>query len=78
MPMMTSQILKYVGTKTQKSKYLDNKTLFFLQMKKFIYYISRATLCEGNLQVNFIAYGSKQTFLLGFDATFLETSADCL
>ena len=35
MPMMTSEILKYVNfTKTQKSRYLDKKTLFFLQIKK--------------------------------------------
>ena len=32
--MMASQILKSVDfTKTQKSRYLENKTLFFLQMK---------------------------------------------
>ena len=32
--MMTSQILKSVDfTKTQKSRYLDNETLFFLQIK---------------------------------------------
>ena len=35
MPMGTSQILKSVDfTKTQKSKYLDNETLFFIQIKK--------------------------------------------
>ena len=33
--MMTSQILKPVDfIKTQKSRYLENKTLFFLQIKK--------------------------------------------
>ena len=33
--MMTSQILKSAGvTKAQKSRYLENKTLFFLQIKK--------------------------------------------
>ena len=32
--MMTSQILKSAGfTKTQKSRYLENETLFFLQIK---------------------------------------------
>ena len=36
-PMMTSQILNYVDfTKTQKSVYLENKTLIFLQIKKLI------------------------------------------
>ena len=45
MPMMTSQISKFVDfTKTQKSRYLKNETLFFLQTKKFINYTSRATL----------------------------------
>ena len=43
--MMTSQILKYVDfTKTQKSKYLRNETLFFLQIKKIFNYTSRATI----------------------------------
>ena len=40
--MMTSQILKSAGlTKTQKSRYLKNETLFFLQIKKFINYTSK-------------------------------------
>ena len=35
MPMVTSQILKSVDfTKTQKSRYIENETLFFLQVKK--------------------------------------------
>ena len=43
--MMMSQILESVDfTKTQKSKNLENETLFFLQIKKFINYTSRATL----------------------------------
>ena len=34
MPMMTSQIFDSADfAKTQKSKYLENKTLFFLQIK---------------------------------------------
>ena len=41
--MMTSQILKSASfTKTQKSRYLENETLFFLQIKKYINYTSRA------------------------------------
>ena len=45
--MMTSQILKFVDfTKTQKSKHLENKALFFLQIKKIINCASRATLWE--------------------------------
>ena len=34
---MTSQILTFAGfTKTQKSRYLENETLFFLKIKKLI------------------------------------------
>ena len=45
MLMMMSQILKSVDfTKTQKSQYLENETLLFRQIKKFINYTSRATL----------------------------------
>ena len=43
--MMMSQILKFMDfTKTQKSRYLEDETLFFLQIKQFINYTSRATL----------------------------------
>ena len=43
--MIMSQILKFMGfTKAQKSQYLENKTLFFLQIKKFSNYILSATL----------------------------------
>ena len=43
--MMTSQILQSVDfTKTHKSRYLENKTLFLPQLKKFINCILRATL----------------------------------
>ena len=43
--MMMSQILKFVDfTKIQKFRYPENKTLFLLQMKKFINYISWANL----------------------------------
>ena len=46
--MMASQILKSVNfTKTQKSRYLEND-IFFLQIKKFIDYTSRATLWQKN------------------------------
>ena len=35
MPQITPQILKSVDfTKTQKSRYLESETLFFLQIKK--------------------------------------------
>ena len=45
MPMMMSQILKSADfTKTQKSQCVENETLFFLQIQKFINYTSTATL----------------------------------
>ena len=45
--MMTSQILKSVDfPKTQKSRYLENETLFFIQRKETINYTSRATLLQ--------------------------------
>ena len=51
--MMTSQILQSVDfIKTQKSRYLNNETLFLLQIKQFINCISRATLWQKN---NFVA-----------------------
>ena len=47
MPMMTSQILKSLNfTKTQKSRYLKNKTLFFLEIKKIINCTSGVTLWQ--------------------------------
>ena len=43
--MMASQILKSEDfTKIQKSKNLENETLFFPQIIKFVNYTSRATL----------------------------------
>ena len=46
---MTLQILKSVDfMEAQKSRYLENETLFFLQIKKFFNYTSRATLWEKN------------------------------
>ena len=43
--MMASWILKSVDfTKTEKSRYLENETLFFVQIKKFTYRTLRATL----------------------------------
>ena len=52
MPVMTSQILESAGlTKTQKSRYLENETLFFLHMKKFINY----TFCYFMTKNRFVA-----------------------
>ena len=45
MVMMTSQISKFMDfTKIQKTRYLENETLFFLKIKRFINYTSSATL----------------------------------
>ena len=45
MSMMTSQILKSVDfTKIQKSRYLENETLLFVQIKNFINYALRGIL----------------------------------
>ena len=47
--MMTSQTLKFVDfIKTQKSRYLENETLFFLEIKKSTNNTSRATLLQEN------------------------------
>ena len=60
MPMMMSQILKSVDfTKTQKSSYLDNETLVFLQIKKFINCASRAT-SRASMAKN--SFGAEVTF----------------
>ena len=60
--MMMPQILKSVDfTKTEKSRYLENETLFFLQIQKFVYYTSRATLLQKNsfvAEVTFKSVGS--------------------
>ena len=43
--MMASWIFKFVDfTKTQKSRDLENETLFFLQINKFVNHTSKATL----------------------------------
>ena len=57
MLMMTPKILKSMDfTRTQKSRYLENETLFFLQLKKIINYTSRAPFMTKNsfvAEVNF-------------------------
>ena len=64
MPMMTPQILKSVNfTKVQKSRYLEGKISFLLQIKKFINYTSRATLWQKN---SFIAEVSFMQNLVKF------------
>ena len=55
--MISSQILKVVDlTKTQRSRYLSSKTLFFLQIKKFVNNASKATLWQKNTFVAEVKY----------------------
>ena len=61
--MVTSQILKLRDfTETQKSRYLENKTLFFLQIEKFVNYTSTTTLSQ---KINKIVV--EVTFNVSFD-----------
>ena len=59
MTMMTLRILKFVDfAKTQKSRYLENETLLFLQIKKIINYTSRVYIhTMGGLAKN--SFGKK-------------------
>ena len=59
--VMTSQILKSAGfTKTQKSQYLENEALFFLQIKnslithQALLYDKEWFFSGGNLSVTFV------------------------
>ena len=62
--MMASHILKYVDfTKTQKSRFLENKN-FFLQIKKFIDYTSSVTLRRKN---SFVAEATFNPFMTEAD-----------
>ena len=44
MSMMASQILQFMDF--TETKYLQNETLFYLQIKKFINYTSKTTLWQ--------------------------------
>ena len=64
--MMTSQILKSTDfTKIQKSRYLENETFFFFQIKKFINYTSRATLCQKNSFIAEVTFKNTNAFETG-------------
>ena len=59
--MMTPQIFLFVHfPKTQQSKYLENETLFFLQIKKFINYTLRATLWVKNTYVAEVTFNQTE------------------
>ena len=79
MSMMKSQILKFVDfTKTQKSRYLENETLFFLQIKKFILHIkgyfifmAKKYFCRGEIffsyfKLNFSFFNVKEHMAVSF------------
>ena len=69
MPMMTSQIFKHVDfTKTQKSRYLQTETLFFLQIRKFIHCTSRATSLQ---KIVFLTFKTYRTFIGTTYGTFM-------
>ena len=47
---MRSQIVEFIDfTKSQKSRYLEDEILFFLQIKKFFNYSSKVTLWQKTL-----------------------------
>ena len=59
--MMTSRILKSLDfTKTEKSRYLESETLFFLQIKKIINYTLRATLLQKNSFVAKVTFNNTE------------------
>ena len=68
MPMMISQILKYVDfTIIQNRRYLMNKTLFFLKIKKKnINYASKATLLQKIAEVTSISDIIDYYFIMEF------------
>ena len=79
------KILKSVTfTETQKSRYLENKTLFFLQTKKFINYTSRVTLFQkknsfvAEVTLNTISDKANQKDLCAHIMTFKSVSLSLL
>ena len=63
--MMMSQILKSVGfTKTQKSWYLENETLFFLHIKKFINYNIKRYFMTKNCFVAEVTFNYNLLYLM--------------
>ena len=66
MPILTSQILKSVEfTKIQKSKYLQNETLVFTQIKKFFKYFMAKNSFEAD--VTFKTCPQKSNKIILFD-----------
>ena len=72
MPMMTSQIVKSVDfTETQKCRYLERGTWFFLQIKKFISYTSKATSFQKNSFVGEVTFNGAKKISLGICQNYL-------
>ena len=70
--MMTSQISIFVDfARTPKCRYLENETLFFLQIKKVINYTSRVTLCQKNTFVTEATF-KEPTHKLDTSALFID------
>ena len=69
MPMMASQILKFLDfTETQKSRYLENETLLFLKpkKKKIVNYTSETTLWQNIVFVAEVAFKERWIFSFQF------------
>ena len=58
--MMASQIFKFSISQKQKSRYLENETLFFLLIKKIINYASRASFIVKNNSLAKVSFKSIQ------------------
>ena len=59
----------------QKSRYLENEILFFLQIKKFINYASRATLWQNYSFVAELAFNRIEHRYICYDTKVVI--ADC-
>ena len=47
MSMMVSHILEFEDSrKSQKRKYFENETLFFLEIKELVHFTLRVNLCQ--------------------------------
>ena len=76
MSMMTSQVLKFVDFEnTQKSRYFENKTLFFHQIKKIINYTSRATLLQKNSFVAEVTFNGFNPLTIITKRSILDVAA---
>ena len=76
--MMTSHILRSVDfTKSQKPRYLENETLFSLQIKKIINYTLKATLQQKNNFVAEVTFNKNETQLKMENPTYICVLSQC-